>query len=60
MREFCCEATHKNPLTGKMMKFSEADDVRDMSAVARLSQGQRGPTRALGGGAWSGGVRGGS
>jgi len=28
------EATHKNPLTGKMMKFSETDDVRDMLATA--------------------------
>lgn len=51
MRGVFREATHKNPLTGKFMKFSETDDVRDMSAVASVSQGQRGPTRALGGGA---------
>ena len=44
-REFCREATHKNPLTGTFLKFSETDDVRDMSAVGSLSQGQRGRER---------------
>ena len=39
------EATHKNPLTGAFLKFSESDDVRDMSAVGSLSQGQRGRER---------------
>lgn len=48
VRKSCREATHKNPLTGTMFKFSDSDDVRDMSAGASLSQGQRGRERWAG------------
>ena len=35
VRWLCREATHANPVSGKLMKFSDTDDVRDMSASWR-------------------------